>query len=801
MFKNYLRVAYRNFTKESLYSFINVVGLATGIACSLLIFLYVSDELSYDRFHPQAQQTYRVHEFFEAKDGSGERSASIPFPMGEALMVEYPGMVKEVVRFFDFQSPNLTVAYEPDEKQFNERNFYFVDSTYHKVFSLPLVKGNVLTALNNPNSVIISESMARKYFGDAEPMGKLLRFQGQTDLLVTGVMKDPRANTHFQADFLASFSTLRPLFGGQLPNGWYWNPCWTYLVLDERIQPSDLEAKFPEFLQKHLPAFIKDDVHLKLQALTDIHLKSHLQFEMEANSSEANIYLFSGVAIFVLLIACINFMNLSTARSLNRAKEVGMRKVVGSQKHQLITQFLLESVLMSVLAVIVAVLFVYLSLFWFNNFAGKNLSLNLTDPVIISALLIVGVSVGVLSGIYPAIVLTSFNPARALKAKREQSRGLSFRKVLVVVQFSISIVLIICTGVAIRQLNFLQNDDIGFGKDHVVMIPVIGTPIAPKYQAFVDEALTHKGIESVTALEEILGAKYQGGNYQFDGMEASRLFSRLNVRHDFLKTFNIPLLAGRDYSREVHTDDSLALVVNEKLVKSLGWTAETAVGKPYTLGRFRGQIIGVTRDFNFSSKHEAIAPLVLHLNTNPRAFNLFIKYMAVKITPESTSESIATLEKIWKQTLPDRPFEYFFLDNELTNLYKAESNLGKVAGTFSVLAILVACLGLFGLASFNAEQRKKEIGIRKVLGSSAGQIMMLVFSDYSKLLLAAIVIACPVAYLAMDRWLSTFAYRIDIPLLMFIVASAATVFIAMITVSYKSLSVARTNPVDALKHE
>jgi putative ABC transport system permease protein len=413
MFKNYLRVAYRTFKKESLYSFINIAGLATGIACSLLIFLYVSDELSYDRFHPQADHVYRVHEFFEAEDGSGERSSSAPFPLGEALLVDYPGMVKEAVRFFDFQAPTLTVAYEPTEKQFNERNFYFVDSTYHKVFHLPLVKGNVSTALNNPNSVVITESMAKKYFGAEEPIGKMLRFQGQTDLLVTGVMKDSRTNSHFQADFLASFSTLRSFYGGQIPDGWYWNPCWTYILLNENTNAKNLEARLPEFIQKHMPAFIKDDVTLKLHALTDIHLKSNLQFEMEANSSEANIYLFSGVAIFVLLIACINFMNLSTARSLNRAKEVGMRKVVGGQKHQLITQFLLESILMSVLAVIVAVLFVYLSIPWFNNFAGKNLSLNWSNPTVIGGLMLVGVGVGVISGIYPAIVLTAFNPAQS----------------------------------------------------------------------------------------------------------------------------------------------------------------------------------------------------------------------------------------------------------------------------------------------------------------------------------------------------------------------------------------------------
>jgi putative ABC transport system permease protein len=302
-------------------------------------------------------------------------------------------------------------------------------------------------------------------------------------------------------------------------------------------------------------------------------------------------------------------------------------------------------------------------------------------------------------------------------------------------------------------------------------------------------------------VEEILGAKYQGGNYQFEGMKTSSLFSRLFVRHDFLETFEIPLIAGRDYSRDITTDDSLALVVNETLVKSFGWTPEEALTKFYDLGPFRGRIIGVTQDFNFSSKHEPIGPIVLNLNTFPGAFNLFIKYMAVRISPTNTQASIQTLEKLWKTMLPDRPFDYFFLDNELNNLYKAEANLSKVAGTFSVLAIMVACLGLFGLASFNAEQRKKEIGIRKVLGSTVSQIILLIFSDYSKLLVASIIIACPIAYLGLDRWLSTFAYRIDIPLSVFIVASVLTILVALLTVSYKSFSVARSNPVDSLKHE
>jgi putative ABC transport system permease protein len=801
MLRNYFTVAYRNFIKGKLYSFINVTGLAIGVTCSMLIFLYISDELSFDRYHSKADRIYRINEFYEANDGSGERSASIPFPVVEAMELDYPEIIESSVRLFNFQAPTLTVAYEAREKEFNERNFFFADSTYHNVFDLALIKGDPKTALNNPNSVVISEHAARKYFNDEEPMGKLLRFQDRTDLMVTGVMKDMPMNSHFRADFLGSFSTLRDFFGGQYPQGWFWNPCWTYVLLRQHADPQILNARFPEFVDKRFPANIKEDISLKVQPLKDIHLRSHLDFEIGPNGNEANIYLFSGVAVFVLLIACINFMNLSTARSINRAKEVGMRKTIGCRKHQLVTQFMIESVLMSFLAVIFSVLLVYLSLPWFNIFADKQINLNLTDPILFLGLGLAGIGVGVISGIYPALVLTSFNPITALKAKYSQNSGFSFRQVLVVAQFAISIILIIGTGVAIRQLDFLQNDEVGFQRDHIVMVPVIRTPMARQFTTFVDQGLTFKDIRSVTALEEVLGAKYQTANYQFEGMERESLYSRLNVRHDFLKTFNIPLLAGRDYSRDVPTDDSLALVVNETLVRGLGWTPEQAIGRRFHFGRFQGQIIGVAKDFNFSSKHAPIGPLVMHLNTNPGAFNLFLKYMAVRINPENPKESIKVIEKLWNDLVPSKPFEYFFLDDELNNLYKAEANLSKVAGTFSMLAIFVACLGLFGLASYNAEQRKKEIGIRKVLGSSVQQILALMFSNYARLLVIAILIACPIAYIALDHWLSGFAYRIDIPLLTFVFASVATLLIALVTVSYKSFSVARSNPVDSLREE
>lgn len=801
MIQNYLKVAYRNFIKGKLYSYINVTGLAVGITCTLLIVLYISDELSYDKHHSNAERIFRINEFYEANDGSGERSASLPFPTVEAMHLDYPNLIQHSVRLFNFQAPTLTVAYEAADKEFNERNFFFADSTYYKVFDLRLIKGDAGTALNNPNSVVISESASRKYFGDEDPMGKLLRFQARTDLMVTGVMADMPRTSHFRADFLGSFSTLREFFGGQYPQGWFWNPCWTYVLLHKNGDAEKLEAMLPGFVDKRFPDFIKKDVSLKLQPLTDIHLRSHLDFEIAPNGNEANIYLFSGVAVFVLLIACINFMNLSTARAINRAREVGMRKTIGCEKHQLVSQFMMESVLMSFLAVILSIVLVYAALPWFNVFADKNIVFDLSEPALLLGLVSAGLGVGLFSGFYPAFVLASFNPIAALKARQEQNHGLTFRRVLVVAQFAISIILIIGTGVAIRQLEFLQNDEVGFQKDHVMMIPVMRTAVAGKYQTLADRALTYKDIHSVTALEEVLGSKYQTANYQFEGQERESLYARLNVRHDFLKTFNIPLLAGRDYSLDHPTDDSLALVVNETLVKGLGWTPEEAVGRKFTFGRFQGEIIGVAKDFNFASKHAPIGPLVLHLNTQPGAFNLFLKYMAVRVSPDHAKESVSVMESLWNELVPSRPFEYFFLDDELNNLYRAEENLSKVAGTFSLLALMVASLGLFGLASYSAEQRKKEIGIRKVLGSSIRQIVLLMFSDYARLLAVAIVVACPLAFFALEYWLSGFAYRIDIPVLIFVGGAAITILVALATVSYKSVSVARSNPVDSLREE
>lgn len=801
MFQNYYTVFKRSFIKQKGYSFLNVFGLAIGIACFLLIALYIKDEYSFDRMHSKADRIYRIHEIFEA-DGVGERSASQPFPLAEALKNDHNGQVVETVRFFNFQAPTLAVANTDNTKEFNEARLFFTDSTFFNVFDFRLIKGDSKTALSKTHTVVLTESTSRKYFGDADPVGKFLKFQGNTNLMVTAVMEDVPVNTHFQFDFLVSFETLKESYNGQLPDGWYWNPCWTYLVLKDPSDAPTLEAQFPAFVQKYFPEFIRNDVRLELMPLTDIHLKSHMDYEIQPNSSVTTVYVFASIAAFVLLIACINFINLSTARAAKRAKEVGMRKTLGGERTQLVTQFLFESIMLSLLSVVIAIAIVLLVLPIFNAFAEKNiLWTSLLQPFYILLLLTLPLALGIFSGIYPAFVLSSFKPITALKSNMNQERGATFRKVLVVVQFALSIILLIGTGVAIDQLSMLQNSDTGFTKENVIMIPVSRSPIARNFETLRTEFLRNPNVIEVTALEEILGSKHQVGNYLFEGLEESKPFPRLNVRHHFLKTFNIPVVAGRDYSEDVNTDDTLALVVNEALVRQMGWKSnEEAIGKRFSQ-RPNRKIVGVVKDFNFTSRHQPIRPLVMDLNLNPRAFDLFIKYMAVRIGKDDVAGTLDYMQKEWKEQMPGWPFEYFFLENNLENLYKAENKMSKITLVFSGLSILVACLGLFGLSTFTAEQRKKEMSIRKVMGSSDSEIFMLFSKRFFTLIIIANVFAFPLAYFMMKQWLATFAYQVEIDFTLFILAALAAAFIAFLTICYQGIRAAHANPAEVLKNE
>ncbi len=803
MFKNYFKITYRNLLRQKVYSFLNLSGLAIGLACSILIFLYVQDELSYDRFHEKSDRTYRLLEHFQ-DEGNGEHSASQPFPAGPTFQSEYSDEVAYAVRLFNFQSPSLALANKESDKAFNESRVFFADSTFLDVFDFKLISGSRETALDNPNSILITTSMARKYFPDEDPLGKFLELQGIHNLKVVGVLEDSPKNAHFQFDFIISFSSLKPWFGGAYPRSWYWNPCWTYVVLEKNVTKDQVESRFPEFVDKYFPGFIKEHVTLELQPLTDIHLYSNLDYEIEANSNIDSIYIFSAIAFFVLLIAAINFINLSTARATKRAREVGVRKSLGSSKSQLIKQYIFESLFMTFLAMVFALIIVAVFLPAFNLLTEKGVSFSfLLQP---NQLLLLGgitLVVGLLSGFYPAFVLSSFQTVSVLKGAHLKTSGLNFRKILVTIQFSISICLIIGTIVAINQLQFLMNKDVGFDQENIVMVPVIRSPMGQHYENFKTTALQSPRITSITAVEEIVGAKHQVGNYQFEGMDESKAYARFNMRHDFAKTFDIPIVAGRAYDYNIQTDDSLALVVNETFVKSMNWgSPQDAIGERfYYQGELRGQIVGVVKDYNFVSKHRPIAPLVLTLNSRRGAFNLFIKYVAVKINSADVEASIADIESAWKSVMPNMPFDYFFLDDTLNDSYKAERKLSNVTIIFSVLTILVACLGLFGLATFSVEQRTKEIGVRKVLGISTPQILSLLSKEFLLLILIAFVVAIPVSYLLTQQWLNGFSYRIGIDVWPYIVSGLLTFIVAFLTVAYHSLKASAINPVETLKYE
>ena len=809
MFRNYMRVALRNVFKHKVHSFINVTGLAIGLASFVLIFLYVQDELSYDKYHEKADRIYRV----TSEVPGAEFSASMAFPVGHTLQQEYPNFVESYVRFFNFQAPTVAMTYQPDGGErirFNEPNFFFADSTLWDVFDFELLVGNENSALAQPNNILLTERMVDKYFRDEDPVGKVIQLenQGTINFTVAGILADPKPNSHFEYDFLASINTLNAFQNGQpfQDNNWYWNPAWTYIVVPENVDLATFEGYFPDFVDKYWPPFIKDNAFMYLQKLTDIHLTSRLDFEIRPNSDEAYVYIFSAIALFILIIACINFMNLTTARSGQRAREVGLRKVLGAVKPQLVRQFLSESILLVGLALVVAIPLIYVGLPVLNGFAGKALTFSpVGNPFLFLGLIGVVFVVGSLSGLYPAFFLSAFQPVYVLKnmltvGKTDVSALL--RKGLVVTQFGISILLIVGTFVAYDQLEYMQNKNLGFDKDEVVLIPILGTPLAPQYRAFKDQILQNNQIAAVTVLEDIPGSKYQTDNFQFEGWADPMQIPRLTVHDDAVEVLGMELAAGRGYSRDFLSDSTAAIMVNEAMLPLLGHaTAEDALGHRITLRNQEKEIIGVVKDFHYASLHNPIGPFIVERFFNQGIFNFFGRYAAVRMRPGDPAGTLAYLEQQWRNFVPDRPFEYRFLDAELDKLYTAEQTLGQVATVFSLMAIFVACLGLFGMASFTAERRTKEIGVRKVLGASEVGIIALLTKESARLVVIAFVVSAPLAWFAISRWLQTFEFATSINPLSFFVAGVAVFSVAILTVGLQSVRSATANPVESIHYE
>lgn len=802
MLKNYFKTAYRNLLRHKFYSAITILGLATGIACFLLIFMFIQDEVRYDRFHTKADRIYRMVGKLDAEEGQGEESSSNPPPVAKALKTDYPHLIEETVRFFNFQQPTLTL--EIGEKKLNEKHLFFADSSLFKVFDFPLAKGNPEKALAEPNSIVLTPGLARKYFGDEDPMGKVLKFEGRFDLKVTGVLAEIEHPTHIPFEGLISMRTAY-LMMPHLDKNWVWNPAWTYILFKEGADPKELEAQFPAFIKKYYPEFIQPQITHYLQPLKAIHLHSHLDYEMQPNGDINNIFIFGVIGIFILIIACINFMNLATARAAGRAKEVGIRKVSGAYRSQLIGQFLAEAVLLSFLAVLLALALVEILLPLFSDIAGKELDSNLfSNPALLIGLLLIGVLTGLASGLYPAFFLSAFEPVKVLKgsAAKAGSGSGALRKSLVVLQFAISLGLIVGTFVINRQLKFMRSIDLGFKKEQVLILPT-RPPLAPKTDAIIDELLRNKNITSVTTMNEILGENHNTHEFNYEGMERGKwiYFPALIINEDFVKTMGLQLVAGRDFSKTHQRDDSLSLLINEAMVKHLGWgTPENAIGKRFDTPGGSEKVIGVVKDFNFVSVANNIGPFVLDLPHRNHGF-FWKKYLALRISPENVDETMAHIESVWGKFSPEFPLETFFLDDRLNQQYKTQENLAKLVGYFSVLAIFIACLGLFALASFTAQQRTKEIGIRKVMGASVRSIVYLLTKDFVKLVMLAALIGFPVAYFGMLRWLENFAYRIQIPVWVFVLAGMLGLAIAVITVSYQAIKVAFANPVKSLKWE
>ncbi len=792
MLKNYLKTAFRNLRRHKGYSFLNIAGLAIGMACFLMIVVFVQDELSYDKFNDKADRIFRMTSEWN------QRGVIAHYPLvfsgiAPLLQNDYP----EVMSYARFDQ-RLNILVSSGDKKFYEERLFFTDASFFEMFTFPLNEGNPETALIEPYSIVLTEKMAEKYFGGENPVGQTLSIDNEHDYKITGILKKIPRNSHIQFDFLASMATLEvqdPRYGKL----WAWN-CYTYLLLPQGYSYLDLEKKFPDFIRRHRGEEAAEAYTFSLQPLTSIHLHSHLGSEIEPNGDVRYVYIFSIIAFFLLLIACINFMNLSTARSANRAKEVGMRKVLGADRARLTRQFLGESLFLSLLAMPIAVALIQLFLPAFNALTGKDLRIGyMGNSVVFLGLIGILLFVGLISGSYPAFFLSTFRPAEVLRGKLKGGSGsVLFRKVLVVVQFSISIVLIAGTLIIANQLDFIRNKKLGFDKEHVVVMPVSRAGIGQDFEAFKKELLQNPGVESACGSTSLPSLLTTLSTFIPEGFEEEERLTLRNVLvdYDFIKTFGMEIVEGRDFSRNFATDSKEAFIVNEAALKEFGW--DSAVGKRLIdLDGPKGYVIGVVKDFHFRSKRQRIEPLILSLAPSSR----YVYFVSVKIKSWNLGDTLNFLKSRWQVFSPNWPFEYFFLDDNFDRMYKSEDRLSHVFLTFTFLAIIIACLGLFGLTAFTAEQRTKEIGIRKVLGASTPGVVLLLSKEFMKWVLIANVIAWPVAYFAMSRWLENFAYRISLGWAVFAVSAALALGIALITVGFQATKAALANPADVLRYE
>ncbi|MBD2751585.1 ABC transporter permease [Spirosoma validum] len=793
MLRNHIKITIRTFWKNKLFSGLNVVGLGIGMAAVWLMVLYVVDELSYDRFHTNADRIVRVVQHIQWPGGN-LNLAPTSAPFAAALKSDYPDIEKTVR--FNHEGGGLITF---NDKKLDVGNIFFTDPTVFDVFTFPFLYGDPGTSLRKPQSIVLTKSVAENLFGDArKAVGKVVEFSNHFPNTVTGVIEDIPANSHIQ------FRALRS-FPDNYTNGWQNGDVYTYLLLTKGSDYKTLEAKLPGFFQKYLKKEMNGaDYRMELQPLTSIHLHSHLDYEISPNGNARTVSIFAAVAALILLIACINYVNLYTARSLKRTREVGVRKAIGSHRQQLIGQFLTESMLMTLLAGLVSAGLVIIALPYFNQMADKSLSLGSLSNTLLIVILF-SLAIGTLSGLYPALRMSGFRPVAALRGQLgNQSSSLVFKQGLVVFQFVATVALIACSGMVYRQMQFVMHSDLGFNKEQVLTFHISPEDVRQRIDALKDALVRSPLIESASAASNPIGNNNIGGTGMFfeeNGAfpASAQRVQKFLVDPDYIKTLEINLLSGRNFSESFKSDVTNAILVNETLAKQLG---PKPVGKrvKYFIDQenhtAEARIVGVVKDFHTYSLQHKIEPLVLQMPTASDKDNLY-----VRIRPGNVTEALAYIQSTYRTFDPANTLDFHFLDENFSKQYQAEQKQGEVLLTFTILAVLIACLGLFGLAAFAAEQRTKEIGVRKVLGASVTSIVTLLSKDFLKLVLIAIIIATPIAWYAMHQWLQEFAYKTDLSWWVFALSGLLAIVIALVTVSAQSIKAAIVNPVKSLRSE
>ena len=791
MLKNYLKIAWRNLMKNKVFSLINILGLTIGITVCMMIFLFILNEFSVDNFHANGKNIYRVMRGFNNND---RPTPYLSGPYAPALLNDFSSDIKQAVRV---QPSNDLVVI--GNTSFNEKKVYITDSGFFSIFSFPLIKGNAVTALKDPNSVVLTETTAKKYFGTVDnAMGKVIEMDKQFQLKVTGVAKDVPSNSHLDFDLVVPIENFSHDNGF---NVWINNRLFVYVLLNDHTNVAQLEKKFVPFMQKYMGHDMQQygfHFALSLAPLKNIYFEHASEFDNIKHGDKSVVYIFLSVAVLILLIACINFMNLSTIRAVERSKEVGLRKVLGALRNNLVWQFIGESILLTAIACLLSVGLLLMLMPWYNQILGYSLLVSWNTMPVYLFLIGVIIIVGFLAGSYPAFFLSAFSPIQALKGKLKLGKGGSaFRQVLVVVQFSISVFLIVGTIIIIRQMSYVKNKQLGYNKEQTVVLRDDNNDFDNNKYVFKNQLQSNSNIASVSLMSGEPGGFFDQFNFDVEGQHEIWHARTEFADFEYIKTLGLKIIAGRDFSSQFPTDTTNAAIINRTAASKLGWTPQQAIGK-WIQNKFRDdnkrRIIGVVEDFNFLSLKENMDALVIAPNEDRRV-------ALIKLKPGSLQAGINAIKNEYNKVAPSYPFEYSFLDQNFDKLYKNDLRQQTILTVFACLAIFVACLGLFGLASFTATKRFKEIGVRKVLGSSARSIVVLLSKDLLKPVIIATCLAIPLGYFAMNKWLQNFAYKTTLDWWIFLLAASITFGIALLTISIKAIKAALANPVQSLRTE